>query len=139
MSRESRRDLLIDKVRHGEASRSEQAKFDRLMANDPHFRQHVKEIEASVGEIPHLSFAEVAPNQERVESIGRIVRIGIQQKRMEYWSPILVGAITAAVGFFALLQVLAYQPDSQPVNLGNAKAELTDEANRLPTYSETGR
>lgn len=140
LSKTKKHCLLIDRVRQGDASLSDKLKFQALLGSDPEFAVLVQQSDDSLGLLSKERYCDIEHDPVANARISRIARIGLNRKTVDYWSPALIGAVTAAVGFIAILQILAYQPTDTPAAIGDAKAELsTPNQELLPNYTESGR
>lgn len=133
---------LASLVRDGEATGRQRRQYEKLSRKHPELATRLQETSSVFDSLSGMAFTEeefVFP-EDFNEKIVRRVHLDQRRQTLQYWSPVLVGAVTAAAGLLALIQIMSQAPDSASPVFTDQEARLEAPVDRsLPQFDELGR
>ena len=115
---------LLSLKRDGETKLVEQKQIERLLAEDPALAEEDKQFNFCFDALKDAAFSEVEPSPDFNGRVIRRVRIDKKRRSIAALTPAIIGAVTAAVGLVAIIQIIATPATTTNPELRNQKAEL---------------
>lgn len=139
MSRKPNFKELLSLDRDKSFSAKEKETLSKLLASDDALADEQEEFNLSLNFLKDAAYDE---EEIKVDDTfnGRVIRRYRVEKKNRSWSamlPAVVGAVTAAVGLIAIIQVVSAPVTESTLDLQNQKAELeTSEFPVIPEFTE---
>lgn len=128
---------LLSLRRDGKISSRESETLERLLREDQDLANEAQNFAQALDLLKAARYDEVEPTADFNGRVLRRHRVETRRRSFESWFPAVIGAITAAVGLVAMIQVVSGPVGPVQTKFSQEKAELeTTDYPVIPGLSE---